>query len=174
MTILKNPILVIPNIKYQKSFENYVLSYQRINDQHYYDKYKKALENFTGYLQYLHDGSIRNNQDPTEIFTSTFWFIDDEEVVGVARIRHQADAYGGHIGYDISPEYRNKGYGQLILEAALRKARELGIKDIVLTCNVDNIASKKIIERSRGVFTGTVYDEEENEALNQFIIRFED
>ena len=172
MTSLINPVLVEPNIKYQKSFENYVLSYQRINDQHYYDKYKRALENFLVYLQYLYDGSIRNNQDPTEILTSTIWFIDDNEVVGVARIRHQTDAYGGHIGYDISPEYRNKGYGQLILEAALRKAREFGIKDIVLTCNVDNITSRKIIEKSHGVFIGIVHDEEENEVLNQFIIKF--
>ncbi|TXT16354.1 MAG: N-acetyltransferase GCN5 [Erysipelotrichaceae bacterium] len=171
MTPSINPVLVEPNMKYQKSFENYVLSYQRINDQHYYDKYKRALENFSEYIQYLHDGSIRINQKPTEIFTSTFWFIDDDEVVGVARIRHQADAYGGHIGYDISPEYRNKGYGQLILKAALSKAIDIGIREVILTCSVDNVASRIIIEKCHGVFTGIVHDEEENEVLNQFIIR---
>jgi len=160
MNLLKNPLLVEPNLIYQKSFENYVLAYQSINDQHYFDKYKKALEDFPGYLHYIQADS----------YTSTFWLIDDQQVVGVVRIRHQSDPYAGHIGYDISPVHRNEGYGQFILKTALVKARQIGIKDITLTCSVDNVASRKIIERSGGVFIGTIHNDED-EDLNQFIIK---
>lgn len=169
MTSSINPVLVEPNIKYKKSFENYVLSYQRINDQHYYDKYKGALENFSDYLKYLYGGSIDNTLNQTQTFTSTFWFVESNEVVGVARIRHQSDPCGGHIGYDISPDYRCKGYGYLILEETLRKAKEIGIHEVILTCKVDNVASRKIIEKNGGVFIGTVLDDE-NDVLNQFIV----
>lgn len=43
--------------------------------------------------------------------TSTFWLVDKNEVVRVVRIRHQEVECAGRIGYDISPQYRNVGYG---------------------------------------------------------------
>jgi len=167
---LINPCLVEPNLIYQKSFESYVLAYQRINDHHYFDKYKKALDNFPGYLQYLKDGSIQRDSNQADSYTSTFWLIDEQHVVGVARIRHQSDPDAGHIGYDISPDHRNKGYGQFIFKAALDKALEIGIKEVILTCNVDNVASRKIIERCNGLLLDTFYVESEMVYYNRYVI----
>ncbi len=169
--ISSNPVLLEPNMNYQESFENYVLAYQKINDQHYFNKYKMALEDFPIYLQYLQKGSLSDCSNHTDSYTSTFWLIDNQQVVGVARIRHQSDPYAGHIGYDISPDHRNMGYGQFILKAALVKAREIGIKEVILTCNVDSIASRKIIESNGGEFKGTIHNDE-NEDLNQFIFKY--
>lgn len=158
---MKDLFLAEPDKKYQKSFENYALSYEKINDEHYFNKYKKALESFQDYLNDLSQG---------EVITSTFWLIDKEEVVGVARIRHQEVEYAGHIGYDISPNYRNMGYGFQILKLALEKAIKIGIEEAILTCNIDNTASKKIIEKNNGKLLGTIYDEEENEYLYKYSI----
>ena len=55
--------------------------------------------------------------------------------------------YGGHIGYAINPKYWKMGYGKELLKLGLEKARELiEEKNILLTCDNDNIGSYKIIE----------------------------
>ena len=167
---MKDLFLAEPNKKYQKSFRNYALSYRKINDEHYFNKYKKALENFQDYLEYLHKYSKGNDMPQGEVITSTFWLIDKKEVVGVVRIRHQEVECAGHIGYDISPDCRNRGYGFKILKLALEKSIKIGIIEVILTCNIDNIASKKIIEKNNGKLLGTIFDEEENEYLCKFSI----
>lgn len=86
------------------------------------------------------------------------------------RIRHQEVKCAGHIGYDISPDFRNRGFGFQILNLALEKAIKIGIKEVILTCNIDNMGSKKIIEKNKGKLLGTIFDEEENEYLYKYSI----
>ncbi|MHA1562273.1 MAG: GNAT family N-acetyltransferase [Promethearchaeota archaeon] len=163
-------ILVEPDKIFQRSFENYALSYRKINDKHYFNKYKKALENFQDYLNDLLNYSEGNDLPQGEVITSTFWLIDKKDVVGVLRIRHQEIESAGHIGYDISPDCRNRGYGFQILKLALEKAITIGIEELIITCNIDNAASKKIIERNNGKLYGIIFDEEENEYLYKYSI----
>lgn len=167
---MKDIFLVEPNEKYQRSFKNYVLAYEKINDEHYFTKYKKALENFQDYLTDLHNYSIGTELLQGDVRTSTLWLIDKEEVVGVVRIRHEEVESAGHIGYDISPDHRNKGYGFQILKLALERAINIGIEEVILTCNIDNTASKKIIQKNNGKLLGTIFDEEENEYLYRYSI----
>ena len=42
------------------------------------------------------------------------------------------------------------------MKLILEKAKELGLDKVLLTCDVTNTASRKIIEGSGGVFEGTV------------------
>ncbi len=167
---MKNSFLIDPNKEYKRSFENYVLAYKKINDNYYFNKYKKALENFDEYLNDLYNYSKGIDLLQGEVMTSIFWLIDNDEVVGVVRIRHQEVEYAGHIGYDISPTYRNKGYGTNILKLALDKAAEIGIKRAIVNCNIDNIASKKVIEKNNGELLGIIFDEEENENLYKYSV----
>jgi predicted acetyltransferase len=170
---MKDLFLTEPDEKYQKSFENYALAYKIINDEHYFNKYKKALENFGDYLNSLRNLSSGNNLPQGKVTTSTFWLIDGKEVAGVVRIRHQEVEYAGHIGYDISPNYRNRGYGSCILKLALEKAAEIGMEEVILTCNIDNTASRKVIEKNNGKLLGTVFDEKENEYMYKYNIKVE-
>ncbi|NHJ03289.1 MAG: GNAT family N-acetyltransferase [Candidatus Heimdallarchaeota archaeon] len=167
---MEDLFLAEPNMKYQKSFENYVLKYRKINDEHYFNKYKKALEDFQNYLADLYKYSKGIDLPQGEVTTSTFWLIDKEEVVGVVRIRHQEIESAGHIGYDISPDHRKRGYGDQILKLALVKAREIGIEEVILTCNINNIASRKIIEKNNGKLLGTILDDNEKEYLYKYSI----
>jgi predicted acetyltransferase len=162
--------LAEPNEIYRMSFENYVLSYKNNNDEYYFNKYKKALENFQNYINDLHNHSKGINLPQEMVVTSTFWLIAENEVVGVVRIRHQEVECAGHIGYDISPDHRNKGYGFQILKLALDKAKEIGIEVVIVTCNINNTASKKIIEKNNGELLGIVFDAEENEHLYKYSI----
>ena len=54
---------------------------------------------------------------------------------------------GSQIFYKILPQYRNKGYGTIMLNLALEKCKEFGFKTIRINCDYKNIASKKIIEK---------------------------
>lgn len=90
-----------------------------------------------------------------------FWLMVDEEIVGCGKIRQslteQSRVKGGTIGYAIAPNYRGKGYGNLILSLLIQKANELGVVDKVLTVEKYNWASAKVIEKNGGV----LYDENE-------------
>lgn len=167
---MKDLFLAKPDKEYQESFENYVQAYENANDDCYFDIYKKGLESFDEYLNDLHNISKGIDVPQGWVATSTFWLIDNHEVVGVVRIRHQEVSTAGHIGYDISPCHRNKGYGAQILKLALVEAEKIGIKEVIVTCNIDNIASKKIIEKNNGKLLGTIFDEEENENLYKYSI----
>ena len=82
------------------------------------------------------------------------------EFIGRVSIRHALTehllAVGGLIGYDIRPSKRGQGYGNKILELALPKAKELGISRVLITCDVTNAASRKIIEKNGGILENQV------------------
>lgn len=170
---MENLYLTEPSKEYEKSFINYVLVYKNNNDEHYYNIYKKSLEGFDKYLKELHNNSKGIDVPEGWAATSTFWLIYNKEVIGVVRIRHKEVECAGHIGCDISPHYRNKGYGTTALKLALGKAEKIGIKDAIVTCNIYNAASKNIIEKNKGKLIGTVDDPEENEKLFKYCISTE-
>lgn len=63
---------------------------------------------------------------------------------------------GGHIGFDVAPSYRGRGYGKKMLKLVLPKASELGIRKALITADEDNIASRKVIENNGGIFENVV------------------
>jgi predicted acetyltransferase len=108
---------------------------------------------------------------------STYWLVDnDKTVLGRVSIRHRLTEKltqrGGHIGYYIRPAYRCKGYGTLICKLGLEKARELGIKRALITCDKTNIASNRIIRKNGGTLENEVWDEESKETFCRYWIDF--
>ncbi|PDH96704.1 GNAT family N-acetyltransferase [Oenococcus oeni] len=147
--------------EYKQSFYKYIESYLAEGETSYYDKYKMALDNFHEYIKLLEKEGQGTDLPKDRVAQATFWSVDDNfHVLGVTRIRKQTLEFGGNIGYDIAPAYRKKGYGSLILKLALIKAREMNLQKAIVTCEVDNIASKKIIEKNKGIFIGSLYSEE--------------
>jgi len=87
---------------------------------------------------------------------TTLWWVEDDEYLGRLAIRHRLTEWlrkvGGHIGYDVRPTARRQGHATAMLRAALPRARELGIDDVLVTCDVDNVASRRVIEANGGRF----------------------
>lgn len=85
---------------------------------------------------------------------SEYWFYVEGELVGTIRLRSKLTnallENGGHIGYTISPRHRGHGYAKLMVEECLKKAAEKGIDRVLLTAQLDNIASCKTIEANDG------------------------
>jgi predicted acetyltransferase len=94
---------------------------------------------------------------PGYVPQTVFWVIDENmETIGMVRVRHYLNdklrEQGGHIGYYIRRDQRNKGYGKEVLHQALKQLRKIGERRALLTVNMDNIASIKVIEANGGVF----------------------
>ncbi len=84
----------------------------------------------------------------------------DGRVVGRASVRHVLDDWlrheGGHIGYAVVPAERRRGYATEILRRSLRVAREVGVADVLVTCDEGNVGSSTAIVRCGGVYESTV------------------
>jgi predicted acetyltransferase len=97
---------------------------------------------------------------------STFYLIDgDGKILGKSSFRHELNDFlrtiGGNIGYVIRQKDRRKGCGTEILRLTLEKAKQLGLHRVLVTCDEDNIASAKIIEKNGGVFENTFQQNEQ-------------
>ena len=56
------------------------------------------------------------------------------------------DMYAGHIGYGVNQEYRGNRYAARSCQLILPLAKRHGINPIWITCNPDNIASRRTCE----------------------------
>jgi len=83
-----------------------------------------------------------------------YWLVDDEKqyFIGEIAIRHRLNDLlarrGGHIGYGIRYSQWNQGYGTRMLALGLEKAKEMNISPVLITCNDDNIASARVMEKN--------------------------
>lgn len=100
------------------------------------------------------------NTPPGELPYEDFWLMDGEEWIGKLTLRTTINTKflhaGGHIGYEIRPSKRHRGYGTALLRLGLEKARERGLQRVLLTCDETNIASRKVIENNGGKLENAV------------------
>lgn len=91
---------------------------------------------------------------PGWVAADYYWLVDEDKnrFIGEIGIRHGLTEalrrYGGHIGYAVRPSEWNKGHGTLMLGLALEKARDLGITTAMITCDDDNAASARVMEKN--------------------------
>ena len=156
--------LVLPSAKYKESFLEALKEYQQEKS-----KYRQDLnvlnvaeldKNFQLYINKLADESAGKNLPAGYIPHTNYWLVNKDEFIGRVDIRHSLTEKllreGGHIGYDIRPTKRKEGYGRKILKLALLKAKALGITKVLITCDENNFASKKIIEGNGGIFENSL------------------
>ena len=153
--------LVLPSSEYKGSFLEALREFQE--EGRYTDLDLKELEE--DFDTYVHK-FLRAAVEPEEgkVPDTYFWLVDGDEVIGRVSIRHTLNeklrSVGGHIGYDIRPSKRRLGYGTKLLALALPEAKKLGIDSALVTCDVTNIGSRKIIEANGGVLEDEVPGEE--------------
>ncbi len=91
---------------------------------------------------------------PGWVHCTYWWIAEGDEILGSIALRHELnDALresGGHIGYSVRPAARGRRLAGEALAAVLPYARSLGLDRVLLTCDLDNAASRKTIERCGG------------------------
>ena len=74
---------------------------------------------------------------------TNLWLVEGEEYLGRLSIRHRLNRRlrfkGGHIGYDVRPSVRRRGYATLMLRLSLPVAHQLGIDPALITCDDTNV-----------------------------------
>ncbi len=119
---------------------------------------------FSKYMKKLEDWSLGIGVPDRWVPNSFLVGVVDGNIVGRLSLRHCLNDFleriGGHIGYGIVPRYRKKGYATEMLKQALPLCKSLGIRNVLLTCDVNNHASMEVIERCGGVFENETDDPE--------------
>lgn len=150
--------LSLPDVRFKESYLAGLREYQE-EGRYLEDSVEEAEKDFSAYVE-KEKGKAHGEHLPAGFVPETrFWLVDDDECVGEIGIRHTLTEHllkiGGHIGYSIRPSKRKQGYGKLILKLGLEKAKEMGLEKVLLTCDVTNEGSRKIIESNGGVFEDT-------------------
>jgi len=146
-------------------------------DPRHADFYASAKSDFAAYVRGLLDEERGENLREGWVPCTHRWLIESTgAIVGVARLRHSINTpflaeNGGHIGYDVAPSHRRKGYGHLALSVALAEAGRVGLTRVLLCAGHDNAASRAIIERQGGELESTTYSEFWGEQLCRYWVR---
>jgi predicted acetyltransferase len=131
-------------------------------------------DDFPAFLARLAGWARGEGLPPGFVPHSTYWLVSDGVVVGVANLRHAlTDALrreGGHIGYGVRPSARRRGFGSELLRHALIRARELGLREVLVTCAATNLASARIILGQGGVLVSEELLPERDEVVQRYKI----
>lgn len=168
---MENLKLVIPSLEYKNEVMAF-LDEVNLIDKGYPWQYAgmSKLKNCNSYEEWIKDKENEKNGINLPngyVPASTYLLVrtNDNKVIGICNIRHTLSVfllnYGGHIGYTIRPSERRKGYGIIQLEKALEKCNDLNIDKVLITCNEENIASAKTIEKCYGEYENTVHMRDE-------------
>lgn len=127
-----------------------------------YDEYEKNDINTywfsdarsTDIFEKFENYKLEKHLKPNRVGADYYWFVDEDKnyFIGEIVIRHQLTddlkRYGGHIGYGIRYNEWNKGYGTKMLQLSLEKVETFNFGEILITCDDDNIASYKVMEKN--------------------------
>jgi predicted acetyltransferase len=118
---------------------------------------------FAAYCRFLLDQRDPAAPRPRAYVPATeLWLAEGaalDEYVGRISLRHELTEalleWGGHIGYVVRPSARGRGLASAALDGMLDVCRDLGIDPVLVTCDVDNVASRRTIERAGGRYEDT-------------------
>lgn len=166
--------LVKPTIEYKNMWLDYFNEYTKEDNKATPMGYKKEFK-YEEWIQRLEKESKGIDLQKGRVPSDIYFMVDQNKIIGAISIRHRVDndfllSFGGHIGYGIRPDERNKGYGKQILQLGLIKCKELNINKVLLTCLESNYASNKIITSCGGVFENKIFLDAENDYMNRYWI----
>jgi predicted acetyltransferase len=117
------------------------------------------------FLQYMskQEAWSRGEDLPPGFVAGGFYVgIVSGQVVGRVSVRYELNEFlskvGGHIGYGVRASERRRGYATRMLQLALPICRSRGIERALVTCDVDNLGSRCVIERCGGIFESITND----------------
>lgn len=147
--------LIDPCEEYENEFMKMLKEFREFGDGRIPYVMHFGKESFTDILKAARDNSNGIHVLPDMEAATTWWLAGEGRLLGVTNIRHKLndylEYYGGHIGYGIRPSERNKGYATRLLSLALEKGAVFGLKNVLVICDSDNIASAKVIQKNGGV-----------------------
>jgi predicted acetyltransferase len=149
--------LILPTPQLKQEFLEMVADFEAAGETRFADSASLIHSDFDAYLHGLRQNEAGLALQPGLVPQTTYWLVDDDRrVLGILHLRHwltpKLERFGGHIGYEVRPSERRKGYATLMLGFGLERARQMGLQRVLITCDDDNTASIRVIEKNGGIF----------------------
>jgi tagatose 1,6-diphosphate aldolase len=88
------------------------------------------------------------------------WEVPPVRIAGGVSLRtgttEAVERYYGHVGYHVYPPARGRGYAARACRLLLPLARRHGLRALWITCNPENVASRRTCERLGAVLVDTI------------------
>ena len=157
MIIFKEPI----DVSFQQ-IEDYKNEFI-VNDETIHGAANMTALSIPEWVQFAENTKYKETVTPGFVTAHTFFALDDNKIVGIINARHELNDYllnfGGHIGYSVRKSERRKGYAKKMLNYTSEFLFSLGLEKILITCDKNNIASKRTIESCGGILENEVIEE---------------
>jgi predicted acetyltransferase len=149
-------VLQTPALAYRESYVSYIAEFIAAGEPLIPFVLEFPTGDFQAFLDRLEGCKLGLEIAQGFVAHESFWLIDDtQRVVAVSNFRptltDQLRKHGGHIGFGVRPSERRRGYATAILRETLKKAKERGISQALLTCYKSNVGSATVIVRNGGV-----------------------
>ena len=171
---------VFPNKDYEQKAIEYIEEFHR---------YSSPINGADGLIRVLENGSYSDwlskiqcdidiaNVPDDKVPAFTYFYIreSDNKIVGMINICLALNEFlkceGGHIGYSVRPTERQKGYATSMLREALAFCGNIGLHNVIVTCDKSNTVSAKVIQNCGGILDAEFYKDNFKEIIQRYIIK---
>lgn len=178
MAYSKNQLLLIrPSDEYINEIRAYRREFLDYND-HFHGE--SGLRNFENIADWITQCRLMEHKEtipvPEWVEAEQFMLVrgSEKRILGMINFRHYMNdyltEYAGHIGYSIRPTERRKGYAKEMLALCLEECWDFGLDKVLITCDIDNEASRRTILANGGVFDRLTQLTDENNYLERYWI----
>lgn len=169
------PKLVFPSYEHEGMMKAYIEEMKKASSElNGVGLYNNFTHDYNGWIKREKEMHLGIHLNDGFVPGTTFLYVTDNEVIGTINIRHCLNGHlskvGGHIGYSVNPKYRRLGHATKMLQEALVYCKQWEICPVLVTCNKENIGSRKTIEKCGGKLENEYYDEELEETILRFWI----
>ena len=152
-----------PSMDFAEDIDAYRVAFQAAKDSMDGTGALRHMDSAAAWLAYNalleHEDTLPENM----VLAEQFIYVRkrDQRIVGMIQFRHTLNdhllQYGGHIGYSVRPDERRKGYAKRMLRDCLAYCKQKGLEKVLITCKVENEASRRTIIACGGVYENTTY-----------------
>lgn len=146
--------LVTPALCWEQEYQAMVREFLATDEIHF-NNFPLALENFAAFVAELEDEAAGRNLPPGIFPQQTYWTIRNG-ISMLGEIRLRPTKPDDHIGYNIRPSERRKGYATRQLALGLEEAQRHGLAKVMLPVRQGNTGSERTIEKLGGYIDGAV------------------
>ena len=171
--------LVFPTLEYKEKAIEYIQEFyeynSEINGSGALDRFLRESTYEEWLVKICKDIDIANVEKP-RVPALTYFYVreEDDRIIGMINIRLALSDFlreeGGHIGYSVRPTERRKHYATDMLKAGVEVLNTIGINEVFVSCDKENLASSGTILNNGGRLIKEKYSETFKEMIQMYAV----